>query len=318
LTKIINLHTEAALHEGHSDLAAQDFALTLKLDEGVRHEPLIVSGLVAAGMFAIELTSFWDGLRHHDWTDAQLAALQNDFSQIDWLSDYQLCMRGEAIGFYAPTFDYMRDHREARSLLYGMSAPDDKTSTESTISRFFGTFLPKGWFDLAKAHGVSFFYRGAREPIDPIARRVYPKKTEQLKEELNAIQAPNFIDLLVKIAGGPILNSMPPLAEAQFRTDAAQIACALERYRLANRAYPPSLDGLSNYVPHSLPHDPLTGQSYIYRLRPDGTYLLYSVGWNMKDDGGTVVPKPGGKALDREQGDWVWPCPDSRPLVQTP
>ena len=33
--------------------------------------------------------------------------------------------------------------------------------------------------------------------------------------------------------------------------------------------------------------------------------MLYSVGWNEKDDGGTVAFTKGG-AVDRDEGDWVW------------
>ena len=48
-----------------------------------------------------------------------------------------------------------------------------------------------------------------------------------------------------------------------------------------------------------LPHDIIGGQPLKYRRTADGQFVLYSIGWNEKDDGG--VP---GKT-DTE-GDWVW------------
>jgi hypothetical protein len=36
----------------------------------------------------------------------------------------------------------------------------------------------------------------------------------------------------------------------------------------------------------------------------DGKFRLYSVGWNLKDDGGTTTK-------DHAEGDWVWPPPKS-------
>jgi len=45
-----------------------------------------------------------------------------------------------------------------------------------------------------------------------------------------------------------------------------------------------------------LPHDVVTGDSLKYRRTADGRFLLYSVGWNEKDDDG-----------DSDKGDWVWP-----------
>ena len=62
-----------------------------------------------------------------------------------------------------------------------------------------------------------------------------------------------------------------------------------------------------------VPHDVIDGEPYRYRLRPDGTFLLYSVGWNEKDEGGLVVTTmqnpndPYDSAW--KHGDWVWPTP---------
>jgi hypothetical protein len=42
-----------------------------------------------------------------------------------------------------------------------------------------------------------------------------------------------------------------------------------------------------------------------YRRNDDGQFILYSVGWNEKDDGG-VVATIKGKHQDILQGDWVW------------
>ena len=44
------------------------------------------------------------------------------------------------------------------------------------------------------------------------------------------------------------------------------------------------------------------GEAYRYRRATDGSFLLYSIGWNEKDDGG----KPGKTLFDEKDGDWVW------------
>ena len=53
-----------------------------------------------------------------------------------------------------------------------------------------------------------------------------------------------------------------------------------------------------------MPHDLITGDSYKYRRADDGRFVLYSVGWNEKDDGGVQR-----KTLFDDQGDWVWDSP---------
>jgi hypothetical protein len=79
----------------------------------------------------------------------------------------------------------------------------------------------------------------------------------------------------------------------------ARLACSLERYRLAQRQYPETLDALLPQFIEQLPHDLIGGQPLIYRRTSAGGYLLYSVGWNEKDDGGLS-----GNSV--EEGDWVW------------
>ena len=37
----------------------------------------------------------------------------------------------------------------------------------------------------------------------------------------------------------------------------------------------------------------------------EGRFVLYSVGWNEKDDGGV----PGKTRFDESEGDWVWEYP---------
>ena len=86
------------------------------------------------------------------------------------------------------------------------------------------------------------------------------------------------------------------------------IACALERYRLANGKLPDTLDLLVPQFLDRLPLDVCNGQPLIYRPLDGHDFVLYSVGWNETDDGGTTVrgkgttPEP-----DSTQGDWVWP-----------
>jgi len=52
----------------------------------------------------------------------------------------------------------------------------------------------------------------------------------------------------------------------------------------------------------------MNGEPYHYRLNADGTFQLYSVGWNGVDDGGKVVYNSyNSSAIDYTKGDWVWP-----------
>lgn len=55
-----------------------------------------------------------------------------------------------------------------------------------------------------------------------------------------------------------------------------------------------------------LPNNVIGGEPYKYRRTADGRFVLWSVGWNEKDDGGV----PGPTLFDKKQGDWVWTYPE--------
>jgi len=99
-------------------------------------------------------------------------------------------------------------------------------------------------------------------------------------------------------------------AFAQNVFDLSAAACALERYRLANGSYPADLAALVPKFAAAVPKDVITDEPLKYRRTDDGLFLLYSVGANRKDDGGTVgvsLNKAGkSTSLNNNQGDWVW------------
>jgi hypothetical protein len=84
---------------------------------------------------------------------------------------------------------------------------------------------------------------------------------------------------------------------ASSQTDG--LACALERYRLAHGQYPESLDALAPRWVAKVPADVIVGQPMRYHRTPDGRFVLWSVGWNGRDDGGA-----GSEGLS--DPDWVW------------
>jgi len=68
---------------------------------------------------------------------------------------------------------------------------------------------------------------------------------------------------------------------------AAQVALAIERYRLAEGGIPPALSDLVPTYLDAVPVDPFDGQNLRYRLREEAGYVVYSVGEDLTDDGGT-------------------------------
>lgn len=96
------------------------------------------------------------------------------------------------------------------------------------------------------------------------------------------------------------------IARAETQRDMVVAAIALYRYKKAKGEYPERLEELAPTYLSKMPIDWFVAKPMQYRKQNDGTYLLYSVGVNLKDDGGQPGEKGG---LFTQTGDVVWPWP---------
>jgi hypothetical protein len=89
-----------------------------------------------------------------------------------------------------------------------------------------------------------------------------------------------------------VATFLPAMDKAEQRSDAvrmqnrlARIALALAAYKADHEGYPSSLDALAPSYLTAVPNDVFSEKPVIYAPTQSG-YTLYSVGPNMKDDGG--------------------------------
>jgi len=89
---------------------------------------------------------------------------------------------------------------------------------------------------------------------------------------------------------------------------------AIQRYEKDNGAYPENLHALveSGYL-QKLPMDPYSNSPLVYK-KTDESFILYSFGENLRDDGGEVLRDDECKIKKwAYEGDWVfWPVPKSQ------
>src|SRR5258708_7007349 len=102
-------------------------------------------------------------------------------------------------------------------------------------------------------------------------------------------------------------------------------AIALKRYQLRNGKYPDQLSALIPDFLLEMPMDAMDGKPLRYGLKPDGTFLLYSVGEDGVDNGGDPTPvqnSDGGFGTSRSNRWWlgrdaVWPLPATPEEIKT-
>ena len=128
--------------------------------------------------------------------------------------------------------------------------------------------------------------------------------TESVYDRMRFVYAPHFI--------GSLDYALDLAFEYETQREMTVAAIAINRYHLRYRKLPPDLSALvPEYVPQ-LPHDWMDGQPLRYRVNADGTFTLYSVGLNGRDDGGDPSSLERWRASSIwQERDAVWPMPAS-------
>jgi len=308
-SQVLQLRTIAYLQNNESQKALADVQLSLRLTDSVRTEPFFISHLVRIAILQITLQPIYEGLEERKWSGAQLADLDSDLAKLDLIADCQNVQKSE-IFTSTEIANYLRRHRDYISQFaqMGVNFPTD-ARFRFTIFRY----MPGGWFyqSALKNGRTAMKYLPA---VNLDTRTISPALVR--KADASANNGVSFFDPLDGLKEIFNMDDMlmgsflKRFAYAQASVGLARTAIALERYRLQHGEFPGSLDALAPQFIAQVPHDVIGGQPLNYRRTKDGQFVLYSVGWNERDDGGVVVLKKGETPLlDISQGDWVWRYP---------
>jgi hypothetical protein len=313
VARILAIHADLALSQHRPDLAFTDIETELKLASGENDQPILIAGLVSVVQIVFIEGAIFEGLAQHAWNDAQMARLESDLRRFDFLATYQFAFRGELAGFSIPTLDYLKGGRpNVMNLFFGMS--DSSPSPVFYDRNAAYQLWPGGWLEQNKSRITDGLLQVV-SLVDPKTHRAFVEpatqefsRTASMEKSWKAF-LPWRVFASLSMSG--LLHTSPTFIRSQVWLDQTRLALALERYHLAQGIYPGSLDDLAPAYIAEVPHDVINGEPYRYWPRPDGTFLLYSVGWNEKDEGGLVVTQlpasAGPDARRDEYGDWVWP-----------
>jgi len=291
------LRLSAHLSLGDSPAAYQDFHDGLRLATATREEPSIISGLVRLSIEAKMLNCVWDGLGKRQWAAPELQQIEADLSGLDWLSDYVFsmnCQRGSS-------------NEIMDTIIRDPSAYSQTLGNLSGMERYVRVY-PTGWIYQSKLRNNRF--------LDELIARMEPGQHRFFGQRpvpssaANLVSVPQRIHyLLFFFMSGPLESIETKYLQGATMTDEARIACALECFRQKKGAYPESLAELAPEFIAELPAEVVNGEPYRYRRTKDGLFLLYSVGTDLRDDGGVVNPA----LRPYKQADWIWSYPPQHP-----
>jgi hypothetical protein len=255
----------------------------------------LVSAMIRVAVTGLYCGAVADGLRLHVWQEPQLKAIQSQLEEDNLLPLVVAAVECERVSI-CHTIESTKPGKMADIFAFG--APKRSLWQRIKGGDVLMSLVPKGWF-YQNMIVCAQLDQTALDGIDLSRGTIAPEASDKLlKEVMRALSSPSPYNYLARIAIPNFTKAIQTTSRNQTTANEALIACALERFRLAEGRYPENVGELAPRFLDKLPADMVGGQPLKYR-RAQNSFVLYSVGWNEKDENGLV-------AKDVTQGDWVW------------
>jgi hypothetical protein len=298
LSQLLQLRAISHLDNHETDLAEKDYLFSFRLNQPLTKGCFLINYLVIGAVRSIDDSILWDGLRRHAWTDAQLREMESTLASTDMIALAADSFRIERASFVeavkvAQDLDTNIVHRmKAHGLLFIFE---------------YGMIRPQGWWyedRIAYCEAIQKCLDGMDLSRGTVSSTAFPYHVASGSgDDSRSTNTSIWDKIYIPISAASLSafdNTGSRIAHAETNRRLARLACRLEEYHIAHGQYPDKLDELPD-LPAHLNQEVLSEQPLRYQRKGDG-YLLYSIGWNQKDDGGVL-------ARDDREGDWVWPSP---------
>jgi hypothetical protein len=304
--RFLSLRAAAEIETGRGEEALQDILFSFRMADVARSWGVLINYLVAVSCDTINFVPLTEGLQRHVWDDGQLRRLEAALAERKPCADYVRSIRQERLGSMR-VFEFFRS-QQVNVMNLGASLTDQKPSGQERAMEAFVFLRPRGWLKSDESYALDWLQHGMIDPIDADRGLVDATMADEVAHQKLIDQGSFWMKMkcplsLLLISALP--TSIQKAAYTQARVGELRIACAVERCRLEEGRIPDALDSLvPRYLP-ALPIDPIGGAPYVYRQQVD-SYLIYSIGWNRRDDGGVVAENPQTHKERQTEGDWTW------------
>jgi hypothetical protein len=300
------------------------------LVKSIESQKLIIAQLVRLACAQIAFTVTWEALQAPGWTDDQLRELQSAWQSIEFpraMSDSFEMERDMMLEY----FNQLRNSAPARKKVMDlMESPNaqeflGQTPTRSFVLRYLHIPIWRAaWTDQDELRALDRWQ--AVIEADRVACTNSCKAAKPLFDALLTNIADGFFLLpedrkklgwyhrcRFLFSGDSFsIRSLTISKSLRAETEKNMVltAIALKRYEFRKDNMPTELSALVPEFLSELPKDWMDGQPLRYKPNADGSFLLYSVGENGRDDGGD--PRPETETTDKFTNIWkgrdaVWP-----------
>ncbi len=329
------------LHNGDAGAATTNILTLLGLVQRNESEGVLISHLVRIAMTAIAVAPTWELLQSTNVTDTQLAAVQTSWEQMNYFKDAEISFTMERV-WMMETIEKSRASQEGFEQTFGLAASMSSGGGSSTGSSWT---WPLDWETITERPRYAVaevMWRSAWSYSDELRtlqmEQIILETLRTMQTNQSQFYMANYNAMTVRASSLGFTNAGMDFFQALKIPDFREMfgdwglsravqktirietmrrvvisAVALKRYQLKHGKFPETLGELAPEFVLSVPIDPYDGKQLRYHPNAAGTYLLYSVGDDGKDDGGDpTIPTGGSSSLywqnDRAR-DWVWPQP---------
>ena len=281
----------ASLALGRNADAAEDVLAGLRLARLARQLPDARSQVRVQWLLGRSLQPVWEGLDQHAWTEPQLSAFQHELAGFNLLADFTNAVR-RAVLAHIEVWRAIPDSPNSQTALLALQGYN--------LSERVWQMQPRAWWfdNCIQLENVG---RHTIAQVDLGTGRIEPLNNWS---ELSGLPLDTASMELLQQASW--WGASPPgVAFAQTSVNQGILACALERFRLLNGAYPETLDKLVPALLERLPHDAISGRPLIYQPGAAGSFILRGVGPNGTDD-----------RKNPASDDWLWSYPTNAPSAK--
>jgi hypothetical protein len=285
----LGFRAELALAAGRPEVAHESLSTAIRLSGLIGSDGFLVSHLARARVIRRVQPTLARALRTAGWDKARISSLRNDFAMLDTLNGFRRALDVENISSFA-MYEGARTHPEFIGWGNIQKLPEWQYGLLVRVARK----LPLGWYQENAALGARLGLQLRKELGEDGDLHSWFQACERAKERAQFTS--DWESWRYPMKNNGFGAAFKNACRNQSLVQLAMLACDLEIHRLDHGRYPGRLQESAS----PLITDSMSGEPFIYRLTDSG-YLLYSVGFDLTDNGGDRSEQD-----FHHPRDWIW------------